>query len=161
MEAAKNSLNRILTSIGQLEHLLESGALSRKNITSDEQAVLTDAEGLNTKFIDAMDDDFNTADAIAAVFELVKLSNTSCNVTSSIEMVQTMKERLENLCGILGLDTKKKEELLDADIEKLIEERQAARKNKNFARSDEIRNLLLEKGIILEDTREGVRWKRS
>lgn len=161
MEAAKNSLNRILTSVGQLEHLLESGALIRKSITSDEQVILTEAEGLNTKFIDAMDDDFNTADAIAAIFELVKLANTTCNAESSVEFVQTMKERLENLCDILGLETKKKEELLDADIEKLIEERQSARKNKDFARSDEIRNLLLEKGIILEDTREGVRWKRS
>jgi cysteinyl-tRNA synthetase len=108
-----------------------------------------------------MDDDFNTADAIAAMFELVKLANTSCTSDSSVEFVEKMKERLENLCTILGLETKKEEELLDADIEKLIEERQAARKNKDFARSDEIRNLLLEKGILLEDTREGVRWKRS
>lgn len=161
MEAAKNSLNRILTSVGQLEYLLGSGALSREKITSDEQLILTEAEALNTKFIDAMDDDFNTADAIAAIFEHVKLANTSCTADSSVELVRVMKERMENLCGILGLETAKKEELLDADIEKLIEERQSARKNKDFARSDEIRNLLLEKGIILEDTREGVRWKRS
>ncbi len=161
MESAKNSLNRILTSIGQLEHLLVSGALTRKSIIADEQLVLTEAEALNTKYMEAMDDDFNTADAIAAIFELVKLANTSCNADSSVELTEKMKERLENLCEILGVETKKEEELLDEDIEKLIEERQSARKNKDFARSDEIRNLLLEKGIILEDTREGVRWKRS
>ena len=65
------------------------------------------------------------------------------------------------MCDILGIITEKKEELLDADIEQLIEERQAARKAKNFARADEIRNELLEKGIVLEDTREGVKWKRA
>lgn len=161
VESAKISLNRILTAIGTLEHLLGSGALEREGISSEEQLILTEAEALNTKFIDAMEDDFNTADAIAAIFELVKLANTNCNANSSRELVQKLQERLINLCSILGLEAKKEEELLDAEIEKLIEERQAARKNKDFARSDEIRNLLLEKGILLEDTREGVRWKRS
>ena len=66
-----------------------------------------------------------------------------------------------SLCDILGLKTKKEEKLIDSEIERLIEERQTARKNKDFAKADEIRNLLLERGIILEDTREGVRWKRS
>ncbi len=161
VESAKISLNRILTAIGTLEHLLGSGALEREGISSEEQPILTEAEALNTKFIDAMEDDFNTADAIAAIFELVKLANTNCNASKSKELVQKLQERLINLCSILGLETKKEEELLDEEIEKLIEERQAARKNKDFARSDEIRNLLLEKGILLEDTREGVRWKRS
>ena len=108
-----------------------------------------------------MDDDFNTADAIAAIFELVKLSNTNCSKESTKAFVQSTYDLIVKLCEILGINTQKEEDLLDEDIEKLIEERQAARKNKNFARSDEIRNLLLEKGIILEDTREGVRWKRS
>ncbi len=161
MEAAKSSLTRILTCAGQLEHLLGSGALKREVLSADEQPVLTQAEALNAKFIDAMEDDFNTADAIAALFELVKLANTGCSSDSSIQLVGKMKEKLEKLCDILGIAVTKEEELLDADIERLIEERQAARKNKDFARSDEIRNLLLEKGIILEDTREGVRWKRS
>lgn len=160
VESAKNSLTRILTSIGQLEHLLESGALIREFVSTDEQLMITEAEALNTKFMDAMDDDFNTADAIAAIFELVKLANTNCTAQSSIEFVDTLRIRLINLCQILGIEPKKDEELLDAEIEKLIEERQNARKNKDFAKSDEIRNLLLEKGIVLEDTREGVRWKR-
>lgn len=161
MEAAKNSLTRILTAIGQLKYLLDSGALKREFVSSDEQLVITEAEALNQKFIDSMDDDFNTADAIAAIFELVKLANTSCSGDSSSEFVKLFYMRLVNLCGILGVETEKKEELLDADIEKLIEDRQAARKNKDFAKADEIRKLLLEKGIVLEDTREGVKWKRN
>lgn len=161
MEAAKNSLTRILTAAGQLKHLLDSEALKRDYITSDEKYLITEAEALNTKFMDAMEDDFNTADAIAAIFELVKLANTNCSSDSSTEFVKTIQERLINLSTILGIETEKEEELLDADIEKLIEERQTARKNKDFARADEIRILLLEKGIVLEDTREGVRWKRS
>jgi cysteinyl-tRNA synthetase len=161
MEAAKNALTRILTAVGQLEFLLENSHGKREFITTDERVTLAEAEALSTKFMDAMDDDFNTADAISAIFELVKLANISCTQDSSIEFIKVIHENLVNLCSILGIETKKKEELLDADIEKLIEERQAARKNKNFARADEIRNLLLEKGIVLEDTREGVRWKRS
>ncbi|MDD3174174.1 MAG: cysteine--tRNA ligase [Herbinix sp.] len=161
MEAAKNSLTRILTAIGQLQHLLDSGALSREFISSDEQLIVTESEALNSKFMDAMDDDFNTADAIAAIFELVKLSNTNCNGDSSIEFIKIIHQRLINLCDILGIKTTKEEELLDSDIEQLIEDRQTARKIKDFAKSDQIRNLLLEKGIVLEDTREGVRWKRS
>lgn len=161
VEAAKNSLNRILTSVHQLDYLLDSGALKKEKLSAEEEKILAEAEALNTKFMDAMDDDFNTADAIAAIFELVKLANTNCSGDSSLELVKTLRDKLRQLCDILGIKTEKKEELLDADIEKLIEERQAARKNKDFARADEIRNLLLEKGIVLEDTREGVRWKRS
>ncbi|HHV13802.1 MAG TPA: cysteine--tRNA ligase [Clostridiales bacterium] len=161
VESAKSSLNRILTAIGALEHLLGSGALSRESVSEEEQLVLKEAEELDKKFIDAMEDDFNTADAIAAIFELVKLSNTHCTADSSKELGQKLKEQLVKLCSILGLETEKKEELLDAEIEQLIEDRQTARKNRDFAKADEIRNLLLEKGIILEDTREGVRWKRN
>ena len=161
MEAAKNSLTRILTAIGQLNHLLDSKALQREFLSADEQLILTEAEALNIKFIDAMEDDFNTADAIAAIFEMVKLSNTNCKGSSSTEFVKVFRDKLTNLCDILGMKTAGKEELLDSEIEKLIEDRQSARKNKDFAKADEIRNLLLEKGITLEDTREGIRWKRS
>ncbi len=161
VESAKSSLNRILTCIGQLKHLLESDVLQREFVSTDEQLVLTESEALNTKYMDAMDDDFNTADAIAAIFELVKLANTNCSADSSKEFVKTLYERITNLCDILGLDTEKEEEILDAEIDKLIEDRQTARKNKDFAKADQIRDLLLTKGIVLEDTREGVRWKRS
>lgn len=161
MEAAKNSLNRILTAIGQLTYLVDRGALKEAALSTEEQTVLTEAGALNQKFIDAMEDDFNTSDAIAAIFELVKLSNTSCNGESSIAIVKQMKDILVKLCAILGIKAEKEEQLLASDIEKLIEDRQNARKNRDFARADQIRELLLEKGIVLEDTREGVRWKRN
>ena len=108
-----------------------------------------------------MDDDFNTADAISAIFEIVKESNSHLNENSSKEVLTKVKESIESLCDILGIITEKEEELLDSDIEALIEERQQARKNKDFARADAIRAELLEKGIILEDTRQGVTWKRA
>ena len=108
-----------------------------------------------------MDDDFNTADDIAAIFELVKYLNTHTSAENSKSYLQNCLNRLKTLCDILGLVVDKKEELLDADIETLIAERQQARKEKNFARADEIRAELLNKGIILEDTREGVKWKRA
>ena len=107
------------------------------------------------------DDDFNTADAIAAVFELVKFANTYAKEGSSKAFAELLQEKIEGLCKILGIVTEKKAELLDEEIEQLIAERQAARKAKNFARADEIRGLLSEKGILLEDTREGVKWKRA
>lgn len=161
MEAAKNSLNRILTCTGQLEFLLENKAYKDENMTAQEEAFLQEAEALQDKFDASMEDDFNTADAIAAIFELVKLANTNCSSDSSKEFLQANYNRIVQLCDILGIKAKKEEELLDADIEKLIEERQQARKNKDFALADQIRNQLLEKGIILEDTREGVKWRRD
>ena len=108
-----------------------------------------------------MDDDFNTADAIAAVFELVKFMNTHTAAENSKTYLEALKKELLDLTDILGVIAEKEEELLDTDIENLIAERQAARKAKNFARADEIRSELLNKGIILEDTREGVKWKRA
>lgn len=108
-----------------------------------------------------MDDDFNTADAIAAVFEMVRLSNATATEQSSRTYVETMLAEIEKLCDVLGLITEKKEELLDADIEEMIAKRQQARKDKNFALADQIRAELAEKGILLEDTREGVKWKRA
>ncbi len=108
-----------------------------------------------------MDHDFNTADAISAIFEIVKLANTKAVAESSKAFIQGMLDKIRLLSNICGLIVDKKEEMLDGDIEALIEERQAARKEKNFQRADEIRDLLLEKGIVLEDTREGVKWKRA
>lgn len=161
VESAKISLTRILTSIWQLEYLLHSKTFEGENFSSEEQSSLVEAKALKQKFIDAMEDDFNTADAIAAIFELVKLANTNCKGESSQEFIQMIHDEMVDLCDILGIKTAKEEELLDEDIEQLIEDRQTARKNRDFARADEIRNLLIDKGIILEDTREGVRWKRS
>ena len=112
-------------------------------------------------FETAMEDDFNTADAVAAIFDLVKHANTTASAESSKAYLQGVLDLIVKLSDVLGIITKRQEDLLDADIEALIAERQAARKERNFARADEIRDELLAKGIILEDTREGVKWKRA
>ena len=159
MDAAKNGYERIVTCASNLNYLLENA--SSVTMSEDEKALLKEAEGFSDKFDEAMDDDFNTADAIAAIFELVKFANTNAKEQSSAEFIRAVKEEIIGLSDICGLIVEKKAELLDSDIEALIEERQAARKAKNFARADEIRDELLNRGIVLEDTREGVKWKRA
>ena len=159
MEAAKNSLERILEAAGKLSDRKDNGA--SENITEEELALLKEAEGFVTKFEAAMDDDFNTADALAAIFELVKFANTNVDENSSKEFAGGLYEELFKLSDVLGLKIEKKEEILDKEIENLIQERQAARKAKDFKRADEIRDELLKKGIILKDTREGVKWQRA
>ena len=160
MEASKNSLERICNGAQRLK-FLEKNA-SDAEMTASEKESLQEARKLYIgKFEEAMDDDFNTADAIAAVFELVKYANTQVTESSSREYVQGVYGILKELCDVLGLIIEKEEELLDEDVENLIAERQAARKAKNFARADKIRDQLSDMGIILEDTREGVKWKRA
>ena len=159
MEAAKNSLERILEAAGKLSDRKDNAAV--ENITEEELALLKEAEGFVTRFEAAMDDDFNTADALAAIFELVKFANTNVNENSSKEFAAGLYEELFKLSDVLGLKIEKKEEILDKEIEDLIQERQAARKAKDFKRADEIRDELLKKGIILKDTREGVKWQRA
>ena len=152
MEAAQNGYDRIVTSVSNLNFLLQNAA---GEMTEEEKKLAKEAEGFIAKFDEAMDDDFNTADAIAAIFELVKFANTNAKEGSSKAFVQALKDEIVTLSDICGLIVEKKEEMLDGDIEALIAERQAARKEKNFKRADEIRDELLAKGIILEDTREG------
>ena len=159
MEASKNALDRIINAVDNLKFL--AGSAAEGEMTEAEKK---EAEGLaeyEKKFDEAMDDDFNTADAIAAIFELVKYANSNVTAENTKAFMNAVKEKIISLSDILGLIVEKEEEILDSDIEKLIEERQAARKEKNFARADEIRNLLLEKGIVLKDTREGVKWERA
>lgn len=159
MEAAKNGLDRIKTSVSNLQFLLENAKDAAA--TEKEAEVIKEANALQEKFNAAMEDDFNTADAISAIFEIVKLANTNSKEDSSKEVLQVLLDKIVVLCDILGIEAVTKQELLDEEVERLIQERQEARKARNFARADEIRNELLEKGIILEDTREGVRWKRA
>ena len=159
MEAAKNGLDRIRNGAENLKHLWKNA--KSPQMTEEEKELWEKSEEFVVKFETAMDDDFNTADGISAVFELVKYANTKADGDSSKEFLDCLYQRLVKLCGILGILVEGKEEILDGEIEKLIEERQAARKEKNFARADEIRGMLLEQGIILEDTREGVKWKRA
>ncbi|MBO5335632.1 MAG: cysteine--tRNA ligase [Lachnospiraceae bacterium] len=159
MEAAKNGYERIVTSVDNLKFLL--GNAQAECLTEAEEKLLAEAKGFVAKFDEAMDDDFNTADALSAIFELVKFVNTNASAENSKVYLTALKDMVVMLSDICGLIVDKKEEMLDADIEALIAERQAARKAKNFARADEIRDELLAKGIVLEDTREGVKWKRA
>ena len=159
MEASKNGLTRIVTAVDNLKHL--ENATSAEAMTDVEKETFEKTKEFVEGFETAMEDDFNTADAIASIFELVKFANTTATAESSKEYLKGLHDLIVKLADVLGLIVEKEEELLAEDIEKLIEERQAARKEKNFKRADEIRNELLEKGIILEDTREGVKWKRA
>lgn len=174
MEASKNGLERIQNAIAQLKYLqnVKKDKMSEKELiaceadatiglTEEEQGLWKEFEALHEKFDTVMDDDFNTADAITAIFEMVKLSNSNLSVDSSEEMIEKVLTKITTLCDILGIETEKKTEMLDEEVEQLIAARQAARKNKDFAKADEIRNQLLDMGIILEDTREGVKWKRA
>ena len=159
MESSKNGLERIVTAVGRLKDIMKEGA--DREVSGAEQALLEEARGFAAKFDEAMDDDFNTADAISAVFELVKFANTTAKESSSAAFVKALKEKIVTLTDICGLTVERGEEILDSEIESLIAERQEARKAKNFARADEIRDILTQKGIVLEDTREGVKWKRA
>ena len=159
MEASKNGLDRIVNAADNLKYLM--GAATVQEMTAEEKKAFAKTDEFVKGFEAAMEDDFNTADAVAAVFELVKYINTGVSAQNSKECLQSYLDLLVKLCDVLGLIVDKKEELLDEEIEKLIEERQAARKAKNFARADEIRDELLSKGIILKDTREGVQWKKA
>lgn len=159
MEAAKTSLERILTAAENLRFLSKNAGAGA--LTEEEEALLTDSDKYVQGFEAAMDDDFNTADAIASVFELVKFINTTADGSRSKEYLDGLYEKLFRLTDVLGIIVEKKEEMLDEEIEALIEKRQAARKERNFALADQIRDELLAKGIILEDTREGVKWKKA
>ena len=159
MEAAKNGLERIMNAIERLRRLKEKA--ENQTATTEENQITAQIEELKKKFETAMEDDFNTADAVSAIFEMVKEANSKVNENTSAAVVEEVFHTIVSLCEVLGIRTEKKEEILDDEIEKLIQERQDARKNKDFKRADEIRDLLLQKGIVLEDTREGVRWKRA
>lgn len=158
MEAAKNGYERIVTCVDNLKFLL--GNASTEKISEKEQALLEEAKTYITKFDAAMDDDFNTADAISAIFELVKFANSNTSAECSREYLNALKDEIVMLSDICGLIVDKQEELMDEEIQRLIDERQAAKKEKNFARADEIRDELLAKGIALKDTREGVKIVR-
>ena len=159
MEAAKNSLERILTAAENLRFL--SGNAQSGALTEEGKELLEKAEDYVQGVERAMDDDFNTADAIASVFGLVKFINTTADGSRTKEYLDSLYDKLFRLTDVLGIIIEKKEDMLDGEIEELIAKRQAARKEKNFALADQIRDELLAKGIILEDTREGVKWKRA
>ncbi|MBQ9885780.1 MAG: cysteine--tRNA ligase [Lachnospiraceae bacterium] len=159
MEASKNGLERILNAVEKLRDFKDK--VVDKELSQDESAKLSEIKELVKKFEDAMEDDFNTADAISAVFEMVKITNSTVDENSSLGFINEALDTIVKLTDVLGIITDKKEEILDSEIEALIEQRQQARKEKNFALADKIRDELLEKGIVLKDTREGVKWAKA
>ena len=159
MEASKNGLDRIITSAERLKEL--QGKVSGDTLTEAEQENKKTVDELVAKFEAAMDDDFNTADAVSAIFELVKLANSTANEENSKAYVELLAGTIAKLSDVLGIITERKAEVLDSEVEEMIAARQQARKEKNFALADEIRQKLLDMGIVLEDTREGVKWKRA
>lgn len=159
MASAKNGYERIVNCVSSLDYL--SGSASNGDMAAEESEKIKEADKFRTQFEEKMDDDFNTADALTAIFDLVKFANSNTDDGSSKEYLDALKKEIMTLSDICGLIVEKKEESVDTDIDKLIEERQNARKNKDFARADEIRDQLQSQGIILEDTKEGVKWKRA
>ena len=137
MEASRNALERITEAAARLRD--RKAAAAAQEAAEEERKLMKEEEAFVTKFEEAMDDDFNTADALAAVFELVKFANTNVQEGSSAEFAAYTLEVMTKLCDVLGLTLEKKEEILDEEIENLIAERQNARKAKDFARADEIR----------------------
>lgn len=167
MEASKNGLERILTAVFNLEHLMKVCRPAMETMENNEtepplslkeKEFLQELDGCQAKFNEAMENDFNTADAISAIFDMVKLANTSLTADTPYSLIKAAYDKILLLCDVLGMEVKQEQGLLDEEIEKLIAERQEARKRKDFARADEIRTMLADAGIVLEDTREGVRW---
>jgi len=159
MEQAKSAYERLLNAVANLKHLLT--VCKDRELNEEEKRIKEKFEEYKKEFEDAMDDDFNTADAISVLFEMSKTANTNISGNSSKKLVEYILDIFLKLSEILGLSYRGVEtELNDEEILALIEERQKARKEKNWKLADEIRDRLREKGIILEDTPEGVRWKR-
>ena len=153
LERLYNAKEKALFTINNLED---------SKMTEEEAKLQEELAGFRQKFIDAMDDDVNTADAVSVIFELAKFMNSNVTEKSSKEFAQKVMDEFNELTSVLNIVNKdQKEDILDEEIEQLIAQRTEAKKNKNFQLADEIRQQLLDKGIILEDTRQGVKWKRA
>lgn len=158
MDAQKNGLERLYNTKYFLEDLAEKADL--KEISEDDKKIMELFETRRKEFEDAMDDDLNTADAISAIYNLAKDINVNLGENSNREVIEKAKAEFLELSKILGILENERQEIKDEEILALIEERNEARKSKNYKRADEIRDELAEKGIILEDTRDGVKYKR-
>ena len=158
---SQNGLNRMRNAKSNLKHLIATGS---GTMTREEKETLADFDRFREKFIEVMDDDLNTADAISVIFELITAVNTAVKDGASKEFAQKCLDLLMELATILGLlqqDPEAEVTEVDPEIQALIDERQAARKAKNFARADEIRDQLKAKGITLKDTPQGVQIIRE
>lgn len=158
LDSAKASVERLYNTIGNLENLIDE--VFREEMNEEEKEYINSLNKYREKYIQKMDDDFNTADAITVLFELSKDLNTNLNVNSSKEVVSKALGVLRELGAPLGILQKSTKGSLEDEIEALIEARQKARKEKNFAEADKIRDDLKARGIVLEDTPQGVRWKK-
>ncbi|MGI6108808.1 MAG: cysteine--tRNA ligase [Eubacteriaceae bacterium] len=160
IEQSQAALDRLLNFREDAQYLLDHA--DDRALTDDEKAWTASLDQYRKAYIDAMDDDLNTADAIAAIFDLVREANGRLDETSPAAMILAPLDLFEELTGVIGIAQPKENQAADDDahIEELIEQRQQARKNKDFARADEIRDQLSAEGIALKDTREGVKWKR-
>lgn len=159
LNQAKAGLERLYNAKEKLEFTISN--LSESSIRDEEKGLVNELESYKTKFINAMEDDLNTADAVSAIFELSKFINTNVNETSSLEFAKMCLDKFNELTGVLNIVNKKNDDILDKDIEELIQKRTDAKKNRDFKLADDIRQELLDKGIVLEDTRQGTKWKRA
>ncbi|HBF9210044.1 TPA: cysteine--tRNA ligase [Clostridioides difficile] len=158
LNQAKAGLERLYNTKEKLEFTLSN--LVESPLTEKEVELVKELDDFRQKFIDAMDDDVNTADAVSVIFELAKLINSNVDENSSLEFAKKCLDEFNELTGVLNIVNKKKDTVLDKDIEELIQKRTDAKKNKEFQLADDIRQQLLGMGIVLEDTRQGVKWKR-
>lgn len=159
LESSKSSLERMYNAIDNIENLIKNA--KTEEIKEDENKNISELDSYKKEYISKMDDDFNTADAISVIFDLVKYLNTNLDENSSKKLLDLSMSLIRELGKPLGILQKSTEVNLDEEIEKLIEEREKARKEKDFALADKIRDELKDKGITLLDTPQGVRWKRA
>ena len=158
LNQAKAGLERLYNAKEKLEFTIEN--LTNNSITQEENVLMKELDMYRQKFIDAMEDDINTADAVSSIFELSKFINSNVDENSSLEFAKKCLAEFNELTEVLNIVNKKKDNSLDKEVEELIQQRADAKKNKEFILADEIRQKLLDMGIVLEDTRQGTKWKR-
>ena len=160
LNQSKAGLERLYNAKERVEFIISK--LNDNAENADELKLEEELNSFRQRFIEAMDDDLNTADALSIIFELTRFMNSNVNENSTKEFANKVLGEFNELTGVLNIVNKKHEEdMLDEEIEALIQKRTDAKKNKDFKLADEIRNELLEKGIVLEDTRQGVKWRRA
>lgn len=159
LEQAKSGLERLYNCINNLDFLKENA--QEKELTVIENGLIMNLKKHKNDFIESMEDDLNTADALGSLFEIVREVNSRINKNSSKKEIEDSIGIIMELTGVLGILGKAKSKTLDSEIEDLINKRQEARKNKDWAVSDKIRDQLKEMGIIIDDTPQGVRWKKE